>query len=926
MATHLRAGEIIARVVDCQTRTYQFDIIAYTDTKSNIPFGSEGTLDFGDGTVFITSESDVSFQQMVGPEVRVNIIRITHSFSSPGEFVVSYREQNRNRDVVNMLNSVQTPFFIETKILIDPFLGCNETVRMTVPPVDFGAVGVQFLHNPGAFDPDGDSLSYELVINKKAVDADVDGYKFPNDPSFNGMVEGGGAPATYSISELGLVAWNSPGLAGEYNIAFRVHEWRKVGDRWFQLGYVTRDMQIIVKDANNDPPEITIPPDTCILAGELLEAVFEADDPNGDQVKIQAFGGPMEFEEPDNATINPPDDFQSSPGHVDFSWQTRCYQVRREPYDVIVKAIDNPQEGVTLAEFKTWKIKLVAPPPLLLRAEQQADRSIRIEWEDYSQQFVCGNNRELGVKVYRKVGAYDYTPENCNVGVPSGADYELLAEVPMEQLSYLDQNGVNYGANYCYRIVVEFLDNQGGESYASNEMCVIVEEEDSDGDYSAVITHVDVDSTDQGQGRILVRWMPPFEADQNNFPPPYRYELWRKSSEDPQADLVKIADLTDTFYVDSQLNTLDVQYFFSVKTFAENGREMALSGLASSVRADMRVNEGSITIVWEAKVPWTYLSGDYPYHYIYRNRVNESSPEQLVLIDSVLVTAQGFLYEDTGYGGEPVLLDQEYCYLVKAQGSYENDKIVAPLQNRSQMICGRVDDGRPPCKPLELAVGALNSDSDCYEALQGEDCDFDDFFNRLEWDGNITDECKDDVRHYNVYFSLDGIAQFQKVGETNQPVFVHSDISSFKGCYYIVAEDRAGNLSTPSDTVCIDNCPFYELPNLFTPNDDAFNQVFKAYENEFLSGDNNLLTENKCPRFVLSVDFKLYNRHGELIYEYIKEPGDSDKSHVVEWDGLDESGNEMPMGRYFYYLEIEYDVLDQSKRKQELKGWVDLIR
>ena len=72
--------------------------------------------------------------------------------------MVSYFEQNRNDGILNMDNSIDTPFFIETEILIDPFFGLNNTPVLLIPPIDNGAVGIKYIHNPGAFDTDGDSL------------------------------------------------------------------------------------------------------------------------------------------------------------------------------------------------------------------------------------------------------------------------------------------------------------------------------------------------------------------------------------------------------------------------------------------------------------------------------------------------------------------------------------------------------------------------------------------------------------------------------------------------------------------------------------------------------------------------------------------------------------------------------------------------
>ena len=47
-ATHIRAGEIIAELISCQSYTYRFRIIGYEDTGSDVEFGN-GEIFFGHG-------------------------------------------------------------------------------------------------------------------------------------------------------------------------------------------------------------------------------------------------------------------------------------------------------------------------------------------------------------------------------------------------------------------------------------------------------------------------------------------------------------------------------------------------------------------------------------------------------------------------------------------------------------------------------------------------------------------------------------------------------------------------------------------------------------------------------------------------------------------------------------------------------------
>ena len=242
-ATHLRAGEITLERVSCTDLTFKITITVYTDTGSPIKFG-DGTLDFGDGTAPLTTPTiDNTRRPDLGPEVGTVSFTTTHTFGGPGKYVISYLEANRNAGVLNMSNSVETRFYVETQIIIDPFLGCSNTPRLLVPPIDKGCTGAAFYHNAGAYDPDGDSISYEMTIPKRDKGVFVNGYQDPNAKDFylglnyDAANETGDGKPTFTIDpRTGTLLWNAPGAPGEYNIAFVIKEWRKINGIWIQIG------------------------------------------------------------------------------------------------------------------------------------------------------------------------------------------------------------------------------------------------------------------------------------------------------------------------------------------------------------------------------------------------------------------------------------------------------------------------------------------------------------------------------------------------------------------------------------------------------------------------------------------------------------------------------------------------------------------
>lgn len=917
-ATHIRAGEITARRIDPQRPTYEITVTGYADTDSPVLFGSNGILDFGDGT-----SEQINNEGTNGwiPRTRISdgtwkyeLTRV-HTFPGQKTYKITFRELYRNEGVLNMDNSVNMPFYIETVIVIDSYLGVNNTPELLVPPVDRAAVGKIYIHNPGAYDVDGDSLSYRLVFCKQDEDMPVANYRFPDktfpdgDPRNGTNIEGG--PPSFTLDPVtGDLVWNTPGTMGEYNAAFLIEEWRKKDGRFYFLGYVTRDMQIIVEETDNEPPVLELPKDTCIVAGTLLEAEILATDPDDDPVKIESFGGVYSL----GASFTPNDGAYQEPlpARVNFSWQTSCEHVQQRPYTVQFRATDARGGGVSLTDLQTWNITVVAPPPNINSVNAINSRTIDLnfDFEDYA----CGDQASQ-VQVWRRVNSNDFEPDTCQTGMPAGNGYELVSTRGISDFPFRDTNndrGLNPGATYCYRIVAVFPQPKGGESLVSEEMCVTLPAT------VPLITNVSVEETDKENGEVFVRWIPPLEIDERLHPGPYSYDVYRAEGfSGGNYELIR-EDMQDTAFVDTGLDTRDLVYNYYVM-FKSAQQEVDSSSSASTVRLNPLPLVGAIELQWEASVPWSNQVQEAPFHYIYRNNVPGKGEEEFVLIDSVnVLSAGGLVYLDNGRAtGEAELLDTElYCYFVTTSGSYGNELVPSPLLNNSQKICSQPNDTIPPCPPLSFELNNLLS---CEELITQADCALDEFENRLVWKADTEGSCQNDVALWEIYFSPSGEAgTFELVGTSRDTEFVHEDLKSMAGFYYIVAVDRSGNRSEASNIVQNDNCPNYWLPNVFTPNGDGVNDVFGAP-----LGSSN---PARCPRFVKAVRFTVYNRWGKEVYSYNSENGEGqERSIYINWDGRDNSGDLLTPATYYYLAEVTFDVLDPAQKTREFRGWVQLV-
>lgn len=955
-ATHLRAGEIIVERESCSGLTFKITVTVFTNTlNTSVLFGGDDDwLDFGDGSdPILVPETQNTERPDLGEHIATASFTIRYTYSGPGAYIISYSEPNRNEGVVNMDGSVNTRFYIETKIIIDPFVGCNNSPRLLVPPIDRACTSVAWFHNPGAYDPDGDRLTYHLVVPFRAKDTEVFNYRDPNTNTPNWYTdyphgdETGTKPPIFKIDSLeGTLEWNAPGDigAGEYNIAFIIQEWRLLSGEWIPIGFVRRDMQIIVEDCENDRPELVVPADICIEAGTTLNEVIYATDPNGDPIKIEAFSVILSPNIESPATYEPfPPDFQDADtAKLEFQWNTVCAHVQDVPYQVVFKATDDPAQGPKLVDFKSWFIKVVGPKPIWVGATTDlANRSAILEWEPY----LCQN--AAFIQIWRRVGSFEFEPDSCQTGMPPNYGFELLATVPVDQTGFTDNNGgkgLAAGAEYCYRLVATFPPPRGGESYVSEEICIppiLVDE--------PVITKVSIEKTDTTAGEITVVWTKPFEIDRDQFPGPFSYELYRAEGLTGNTNITLVNPGTleedDTVFVDTGLNTLDLAYNYRVVLYSNTADFPAVfsavdtSSVASSVRLSAKSEFKRIILSWAADVPWSNIIQTEPNeHDLYRGEPEEDQ-EDFDLIAEVDPTVAGLTYADEGEPGSPLVDTETYCYRVLTRGGYGNPNILEPLENFSQILCAQPSDTIPPCKPL-LVVKL----SDCGNAFNStHPCDQGNFSNELSWE-RPTGECAFDVLGYKVYRSKSLQGEYtwlENAGIITGTSFVDngvngSGLNSLAYCYRLSAIDRSGNESELSDPVCNDNCPYYELPNVFTPNGDPCNSLFSAWSDRPIPGIGGETTgpphpctpnsddqEQKCARFVEQVFFKVYNRWGKEVYEY--ESG-GERTIYIDWDGRGSDGTELASGVYFYVADVTFDSVDPKKRNKTIKGWVHLIR
>src|SRR5687767_8384837 len=372
-ATHNRAGEITIRqtgdlTIEVTVTTYTKTSSTQADRDSVLVFWGDGSSEYiyrvnGDGTPLSNNR-------------KLNYYVASHTYPGRATYTISMMDPNRNGGIlnVNWPNSEGVPFYIEaTYTFLNPqFQGYNNTAILLQRPIDFACVHQRYIHNPNAYDPDGDSLSFELIVPLQDSGMNVPNYAFPQ------QVEPGPNNQLTLDPVKGNLVWMNPQVVGEYNIAIRVNEYRN----GVLISSFIRDMQIHVLMCDNTPPVITAQEEICVVAGERLEINISVidNDTSNQLVELTAAGGPFEVSGNQAILDAGPGGFQAQPFTAKLIWEPQCEHIRDQPYTVVIKAVDNFFDTTGLVDLHAIRIKVVGPPPIGVDIANVSD-AFHITWD-----------------------------------------------------------------------------------------------------------------------------------------------------------------------------------------------------------------------------------------------------------------------------------------------------------------------------------------------------------------------------------------------------------------------------------------------------------------------------------------------------------------------------------------------------------------
>ncbi|MEZ7941720.1 MAG: gliding motility-associated C-terminal domain-containing protein, partial [Flavobacteriales bacterium] len=707
------------------------------------------------------------------------------------------------------------------------------------------------------FDIDGDSLVYSLVPCRGFQGEVINSWDSPNL-----IEESNGVEDQFVInSETGTVTWNSPVVAGEYNIAIKIDEYRA----GFLVGYVIRDMQIEVQTcANQEPPVLTLFTDTCIVIGETLTLeVIGTDDASS--VELSATGAPL-TEVTNQASFF---GFFGNPALGTFNWTPDCEEVRPAAYQVLFIGKDTGGEP-ELVDISEVSITVIAPEVENLTVDPNG-LSFDLEWEAH----FCAE--VIAYKIYRRTGFFGYEPLHCETGVPEYTGYDLIATIAANQTVYNDSQEIGFGIESCYMIVAYFAN--GSESIASDEVCNSIDL------LTPVITKASVGVTNLNSGVDTLNWAPPVSGDTLLLSSPFKYNVYHDIGntsaetlilETPTSEFISLLPRT---FIHENINTQEDQHAYRVEIEDALGNRLS-SRVSSSLFLTITPNDNELSLTWQSNTSWQNTSFEV-------FKLNEETN----VFDFLDVTAESF-YTDTG-----LVNNVDYCYYVKALGTFnsELDVLPSPTINFSQEVCGAPVDLTSPCSP------DLSGEADCENGTVN-----------LIWN-NPNESCSDDVTSYNIYYKPYLDAEYdllETISSADQTTFVYVNENNITGCFYVSALDSIlpgldgipnQNESIASLEICSENCPEYSLPNVFSPQGDSYNDLFQPFPYAYVD----------------SIDMTIFNRWGTKVFKTT----DPD----IKWAGLNINTNEISSdGVYFYEVTI-YTSMLSGVMEEKRSGTINLF-
>gem|GEM_PF-4592565 len=233
--------------------TYSIELQFYIN-----PNGEAGPpwaiVNFGDGITDTVSSTSTVIVEGNCSEIMVRTLTTQHTYPGPGSYSLSVLKGTRIPFITNIPAGGNIPLCVPA-LLVIPSSGATDSSPIFVNALN----SVYFNENvltldPQVYDPDGDSLAFDLVVPQGQNCEPISGYVFPDEVD----------PGTSTLTidpHTGIVQWSDPPMPGNFDIAIRCIEWRN----GTILGQVVHDMTFCVYfltgiEEHTDRPMLSVVP------------------------------------------------------------------------------------------------------------------------------------------------------------------------------------------------------------------------------------------------------------------------------------------------------------------------------------------------------------------------------------------------------------------------------------------------------------------------------------------------------------------------------------------------------------------------------------------------------------------------------------------------------------------------------------------
>lgn len=218
------------------------------DNTINVPVSSIDTLDELCDAFKSQNSCRVPASSNLPGFVRHRYILTITLASAQSDWIFSWRNGNRNSNIVNLVNANTAQLYVEAGL--DNSTKNNSTPRYLVSPIPYICVNQPAIFLNGPYDEDGDSLN---VTNVQPLDNIGTPINYSVNYSLSNPVASAGNNP-YNVNKNTGTATFTPTGQGYYVVAFLCEEYDKATGA--RTGYVIRDAQISVLNCSAPPPSV----------------------------------------------------------------------------------------------------------------------------------------------------------------------------------------------------------------------------------------------------------------------------------------------------------------------------------------------------------------------------------------------------------------------------------------------------------------------------------------------------------------------------------------------------------------------------------------------------------------------------------------------------------------------------------------------